>query len=141
MLKRALVWGSAAAAGGAAWTLAEYAVGFHGERAEIGRYTGFVGLVFPIVAITLALRDARRKERGLTFARGVAEGASVTAVLAVLAVAFFAIYFGAINPGFLDVHGTSLAAQLGAVFASSLIFGLVVSVAAAALMRRSPAMR
>lgn len=138
MLKRALIYGTAAAAGGAAWTLTEYALGFHTEKAEMGRYSGFVGIVFPIAGIVLALRDARRTERGLTFGRGVAEGAGVTAVMTILAVLFFAIYFKAINPAFLGAQGTSLGEQLGALCAASLIMGLLISVIAAAVLRRSP---
>ena len=63
MIKRALVYGFAGAAAVFLWTLAEFALGFHTSRAEVGRYSGFLALLFPLVAIVLAVRAARRAPR------------------------------------------------------------------------------
>ncbi len=62
MLKKAMIWGAAAAAGGALWTLIEYALGFHTDKPEVGRYTGFIAIIFPILAIVAALRQARAEK-------------------------------------------------------------------------------
>lgn len=141
MLKRAIFWGAVAAAGGAAWTLMEFALGFHGERAEVGRYTGFVSILFPILAIVCALRSARSEGGGLSFGRGLGEGMGVTLVFAVLGLLFFLLYFERINPAFLEraaAEGgaSTLGGQLALLFVSSLVGGMVISLVAAALLRR-----
>ena len=141
MLKRALLWGTVAAAGGAAWTLIEYGLGFHTERAEVGRYTGFIAIVFPIVAIVAALRVARAEAGTLSFGRGFREGMAVTLVFALLGALFFAVYFSAINPAFLEraaAEGapSTIGGQIALLFVSSLIGGIIISLIAALVMRR-----
>ena len=143
MRQRALMFGLLAAGGAAAWTLIEYALGFHTTRLDVGRYTGFVGLVFPIVAIVLALRAARRARGGLSFAQGLVEGLAVTAVFAVLGTVFLWLYYKGVNPGFFaDMarrgEPVTLAGQLAVAAVSSLVMGLLISAVAAALLRRPP---
>ncbi len=140
MLKRAMIWGAAAAAGGALWALIEYALGFHTDKPEVGRYTGFIAIIFPIVAIVEALRPDRAEKGGLSFGQGLAQGSAVTLVLAVLGVLFFLIYFSSINPDFLKKAGpqpVSMGEQLSLLFISSLIGGIVISLVAAFLLRRT----
>ena len=141
MMRRALGFGLLAAGGAAAWTLIEYALGFHTTRLDVGRYTGFFGLVFPVVAIVLALRAARRARGGLSFMQGVGEGLAVTGVFAVLGVVFLWLYYAVVNPGFFADTAqrgepVTLASQLVVVVVSSLVMGLVISLVAAALLRR-----
>ena len=140
MMNRALLYGSLSAAAVAAWTLLELALGFHGSRAEIGRWTGFISIVFPIAAVVLALRSARRARSGLSWSVGMKEGVSVSIVSSVLGAAFFWLYFTVINPNF-RAGGVSPdpAAETLIVLTSGLVLGLVVSAVAALLLRsRSP---
>ena len=144
-MKRAILFGSAAAGGAAAWTLLEYLLGFHTSRMEVGRYTGFVGIIFPILAITGAIRAARRACEGrLGFTQGMLVGAAVTLVLSLLGALFFSIYFSAINPAFLAANSAlgserSAAGQVSMAFFASLISGMIISAAVAAVMRRETA--
>jgi len=140
-MRRALAYGGAAAGGVAAWSLLEFALGFHTTQAEVGRYTGFVGLVFPVIAIILALRAARRARGGLTFVQGVADGMRATVVFAVFGTVFLWLYYAAVNPGFFGQMAArgeriTLGEQLATVLLSSLLLGLVISLVAAALLRR-----
>ena len=140
MMNRALLYGSLSAAAVAAWTLLELALGFHGSRAEIGRWTGFISIVFPIAAVVLALRSARRARSGLSWSVGMKEGVSVSIVSSVLGAAFFWLYFTVINPNFRAGGGApDPAAETLIVLASGLVLGLVVSAVAVLLLRsRSP---
>ena len=140
MMSRALLYGSLSAAAVAAWTLLELALGFHGPRAEIGRWTGFISIVFPIAAVVLALRSARQARSGLSWSAGMKEGASVSFVSSVLGAAFFWLYFTIINPNFrAGAVASDPAAEALTVLASGLALGLVVSAVAALILRsRSP---
>lgn len=138
MKKRAFLYGGLAALGVAVWTLLEFALGLHGARAEVGRYTGFLALVFPIGGIILALRAARRAGAGrLGFRQGLAQGAAVTGVLSVLGAAFIWVYFAVINPGFRE-GGRTLdpAGQAITVLSGSLMAGLIISALASLALRR-----
>lgn len=145
MLNRALTYGLLAAAGGAAWTLIEYALGFHTTRLETGRYTGFAAIVFPILAIWLALKAARAEHGGrLSFGQGLKQGAAVSAVQAVAGALFFLVYFTIVNPRFFDALAASgqtstAGEQVTILLVSSFVAGLVISLIAALLMRRSHA--
>lgn len=140
MMYRALLYGSLSAAAVAAWTLLELALGFHGSRAEIGRWTGFISIAFPIAAVVLALRSARRARSGLSWSAGMKEGVSVSFVSSVLGAAFCWLYFTVINPNFRagGVAPDPVAETL-IVLTSGLVLGLVVSAVATLLLRsRSP---
>lgn len=140
-ISRALGYGALAAAGGALWTLLEYALGWHTTRADVGRWTGFVGLVFPIVAIVLALRAARRDAGGsLPFRRGLAVAATVSVVLGALGAAFFYAYHAWLDPASGNgAGGGSAAAHALSAGAAALAVGLVVGAVAAVAMRATSA--
>jgi len=138
MIRRALFFGGLSAAAVAAWTLLELALGFHGPQAEIGRWTGFLSIIFPISAVVLAQRAARRARHGLSFAVGVKEGVAVSVVSSALGAVFFWLYFAVINPSFrVGSIAPSPATEALTVLISGLALGLVVS-AIAALLLRSP---
>lgn len=142
MIRRALLFGALAAGGAFAWTLIEFLLGWHTVRADVGRWTGFAGLVFPVAAIVLALRSSRAAHGGrLPFGRGLAEGTAVSAVAGVLGAALFWVYYARVNPGFLEdarARGepVSLEGQLALVLASSLVLGALVSLVVTAVLRR-----
>lgn len=138
MIRRALLYGSLSAAAVAVWTLVELALGFHGARAEIGRWTGFISVVFPIVAFVLALRASRRDRGGLSWSVGMQEGIAVSVVSSVQGAVFFWLYFTVINPGFrAETVAPSPAAEALTVLVSGLALGVIVSAIASLLMRSS----
>lgn len=138
MIRRALLYGSLSAAAVAVWTLVELALGFHGPRAEIGRWTGFISVVFPIAAVVLALRASRRDRGGLSWSVGMQEGIAVSVISSVLGAMFFWLYFTVINPGFrAGTVAPSPAADAVTVLVSGVALGLIVS-AIASLLMRSP---
>lgn len=146
MTKRALIYGIAAAAGVALWSMIEYWLGFHTTRADVGRYTGFIGTIFPLLGIVLAIRAARTAHGGaLSFGDGFRQGLGVTLVVALLGAVTIWLYFTVVNPGFLAsaaAQGTpgTAGGQALLVLVSSLVMGLIISaIAAAALRRRLPA--
>lgn len=140
MVMRAFVYGLAAAAGVSAWTMIEYLLGFHTVHAEVGRYSGFVGLLFPIAAIVLGIAAARRARGGLIgFGEAFAQGAAISVVSSALGAVSIWLYLTVINPGFLASpagQGATLSGQIMAVLGGGLLFGGLVSLAAAAAMRR-----
>lgn len=127
--------------GTALWTLFEFMMGWHGPRMEIGAVTGFVGLIFPIVAILWALRRTKRELGGsLTLGHALRCGLSVSCTFAAVGVGFYFLYYRVINPGFLErlraTGGqTSTSSQLLLVAGSSLILGLVVALLGGLAMR------
>lgn len=141
MITRALVYGLAAAAGVFAWTMLEYLLGFHTSRAEIGRYSGFVGLIFPIIAILLGIAAARRARGGrIGFGEAFVQGAAISVVISALGAVSIWLYLTLINPGFLASpagQSETLSGQVIAVLGGGLLFGGLVSLAAAAAMRRA----
>lgn len=85
------------------WTLAEFALGFHTTSLGIGRYTGFVSFLFPVVFICTALHD-RQKAAGtrLPWLDGITTGFRIAFFAALLFTAFMTFYTVVINPGWLD---------------------------------------
>lgn len=138
MLRRVLIHGLLAAAGVAAWTMIEFTLGWHDSRADIGRYTGFIGLLAPIAAISLALLAARRARGGtLGLREGMAEGSAITAIFAVVAALFYWVYYTRINPGYND-GGTPVdpIATAKGVFGGSIAAGLLITAVATVVLRR-----
>lgn len=127
--------------GTALWTLFEYAMGWHGPRMEIGAVTGFVGVLFPLVAIVWALR-ATKAERGghLTMRQALLVGLSVSLILSAIGIVFYQVYYTVINPGFLarlSASGTptDTVSQLATVVVGSVTFSLVVAAIAGLVLR------
>lgn len=141
MIRRAITYGLLATGGVAAWTILEFALGWHESRADVGRYTAWLALLPPIVAIVFGLRAARRERAdGLSFGAGMAEGTGMSLVFAVAVTIFYYLYFSAINPGYNDAGAPvdpfrTAKAALGA----SMATGLLITVIAAAIFRtRAP---
>jgi hypothetical protein len=137
MIRRALTFGLLAAVGVAAWTMIEFTLGWHDERSDFGRYTGFIGLLAPIAAITLAIRAARRAREGrLGFAEGMSQGSAVTVVYALLAAVFYYAYYVYINPGYNDA-GTPVdpVHTARSTLLHSVVSGLLISAVAAFALR------
>lgn len=130
MMRRALIYGTLAAAGTTAWMLLEFALGLHGEHAEIGRWTGFVGLLFPVITIVLALSALRRSEGVLPMRRALAQSAVIGGVFAILGGLTVWLYFAWVNPAFrvdgqpVDIVQQVVSAGLGG-FVACVIIGAI----------------
>lgn len=136
-MRRALFYGLMAAAGSAAWMLLEFVLGLHTTRAEVGRFTGFGGMVFPIAAIVLVLRDARRARGHLGFVSGLRIGAMTGLSYAIITGAAVWWYFAWVNPGFqVDGRSVDVTSQVTLAVVAGLVVCLAVTLISLALMRR-----
>jgi hypothetical protein len=138
-----LLAGVGAGVGSALWTLFEFAMGWHGPKIEVGALTGFVGTVFPLVAIVWALRETKAELGALSMRQALMVGLSVAMVLAAIGVVFFHLYYTRINPEFLvrvQTPGATITAtsQLVSVVVGSIGFSLLVALIGGWIMR-SPA--
>lgn len=143
MVTRSIAFGLLAGGGMFGWTVLEYALGWHTTRADIGAFTGFVAILFPIATIILAIRGERRDRDGaIAFGRAFAQGMGVAAIFSLGAAIGIWLYLVAINPDFLTSAagaGQTAAGQAVLVLLSTLGLGAVVALIGAALMRRRPA--
>jgi hypothetical protein len=116
------------------WMWMEYAVGLHTSHADLGRYTGFISVTFPLLGLYVALRAVRNRSGRLdarTSVRHVATvSASATAAMALLAWGYAAW----LNPAWLAISGiTSAEFVLQSVLATA-IGGLVLGAIVRACM-------
>lgn len=129
--------------GAAAWTMFEYAMGWHNEQLETGAMTGFIAIIFPTAAILWALRATKRSYGGqLTLKEALMCGLAVSAISAAIGVIFFYIYYSSFNPAFLEAmkargQEVDVTTQLIAVVMGSFIFGILLSAVAGFFMRTS----
>lgn len=153
MIARAFLYAGAAAGLAALWTLLEFALGWHGERPEIGRVSGFVGLLFPLVLIPLGVRAEKRSEpASFGWSRGLRFGLITATVFAVAGAAFFFAYHAWINPGFGRLMAEQApagqavavraafapAAQAATAAVSGFVVVLLIGAIATAFLRRAP---
>lgn len=124
------------------WTLLEYSMGCHNEHLEIGARTGFVAIIFPVLAIVWALREVRREAGGILKMRpALAAGLMVSGISAAIGLIFFAVYFALINPEFLAAmrsrgQAVDITSQLAAVVAGSFVGGMLITLVTALVMRK-----
>lgn len=133
--------GIASGGGAALWTLFEYAMGWHNEHLETGALTGFIAILFPILAALWALRATKRSLGGqLTLKQALLCGLSVSAISAAIGLVFFYVYYTSINPDFIELmkargEDVNVTAQLIAVVVGSFVFGIVISAIGGLFMR------
>jgi len=132
-MKPSLLAGLAVGVATGTWMFAEYALGLHDDPAGVGRWTGFLALLFPVLgARWIAARSALRgwghaARAGLVFGciGGLVGGAAIY------------VYHAHVNPGFrlagrpVDAGTQALAGALGA-----LVLGLLLTVTWHALLRK-----
>lgn len=86
------------------WVLIEFALGFHTTSLEIGQYSGYISMIFPIVFIFVALKEQQSRSNGILFMK---EGINVGFQIAILSAAIFTlflhIYNNFINPDWIDM--------------------------------------
>ena len=124
------------------WTLFEFAMGWHNAELETGATTGFVAILFPIIAIVWALRTIRREAGGvLTLRQALGTGLAISAVTAAIGIAFFWVYYTLINPQFLAAmrargQAVDIASQLAAVAVGSFLLGAIISAVTGLILRQ-----
>ncbi len=158
-MRRAFIYGLLIAVAGAILT---FIIG--NLEYETQQLVGWIGLIFPVIGIVLAIRSAKREETGeFTFGDGFKVGAATTVVYALFSGIFAYLYYSMINPEALETAREAVRKQfveqgltgreleqsvamsqgmmtptgttiLGVV--TAIIVGLIISLIAAAFMRR-----
>lgn len=95
-------WGVILGAAIVVWTLAIHAMGFYTTRIAAGLVADQVALALPIIAVTMALLEQRRKKGSLSVKEAVLTGLVVGAVSAPISVVFLLVYHSVINPQWAD---------------------------------------
>jgi hypothetical protein len=136
-MKPSIVAGIGVGLATGAWMFAEHALGLHDDPAGVGRWTGFLALVFPVLgAGWIATRTAMP-----TWPKVLREGLVFGVLGGLVGGAAIWLYHAAVNPGF-SVDGRPVEAVTQALvgFVGALVLGtLLTLVMAAAVGRRSRA--
>ena len=86
-----------------AWVLMEFALGFHTTSIEIGQYSGYFSIVFPIIYIYLALHSRQAQHNNtLTAIEGINTGFRLSFFCAIVLTLFFYLYNAYINPDWIN---------------------------------------
>lgn len=86
-----------------AWVLIEFTLGFHTTSPEIGQYSGFVSMIFPVVFIYVAMHDQQSFSGvPLTFLDGINIGFRIAFFSALIFTIFLLIYITYINPDWIS---------------------------------------
>lgn len=112
----ALKHGLMAAAGMIAWVLAEYALGLHGSRIALGRYTDLGTEVILVVALWRLLHHLLHAANRywLPVWEGVLQGMLASLVAAMGFYVFLSLYLHYLNPDFPDLYLIAEVARLRA---------------------------
>lgn len=117
------------------WMWAEYALGLHTTRADLGRITGFASVVIPIVGLIWVLRRARTQEGRLSFRSGLPHVLVACAAATVSMVAMSALYVHWIHPHWLEQADLSASKFLLQSAMAALVGGCIVGLIALAFLR------
>ncbi len=137
-----LLAGLLSGGGAMVWTMFEFAMGWHNEKLDVGAKTGFIAIIFPVIAIVWALRKARQAAGGvISWRSALTTGLGVSAISAAIGFAFFAAYYTLINPEFvaaMQARGVTVdvVSQLVAVVLGSFVVGMVITAIATFVMRK-----
>ncbi|MGH2575679.1 MAG: DUF4199 domain-containing protein [Ignavibacteria bacterium] len=87
------------------WILLEFILGFHNEKLEIGKYSGYFATIIPIITLYLTIKEKRDMHLNgfLTLGQGIKTGLIVSLISAVITTLFFMIYNNYINPGWMEL--------------------------------------
>ncbi|MEK7630801.1 MAG: DUF4199 domain-containing protein [Patescibacteria group bacterium] len=86
------------------YMLAEFLLGFHTTRLDIGAYSGYGASIIPFIIYFFALRQWKLERGGgfFTMRQGVRSGLLMGMITAVILASFMLAYNTLINPSFLD---------------------------------------
>lgn len=102
-MKREYRYGFICAAGLSLWVLIEFALGFHTTSFDIGRYSGYLSFVVPVIVIFIALMEEQSiTHHRISLKAGVNTGFQIAIISAVLFTLFMVIYNAYINPHWID---------------------------------------
>ena len=103
-VKIEIKYGVISGEGVCAWVLVEYFLGFHNEHLAIGKITGYLATVIPVVVLYRALKEKRdqQPDGDLATGNGIKAGLVISAIAGVITTAFFWTYKHFINPGWMD---------------------------------------
>ena len=109
-------YGLMTGAGVCLWTMAEYLLGFHNARIEIGEYSGYFSCIIPLTLLCLLLRGRRcsAPDGRLSLAQGVKSGLHASLIAGLMVWLFMFVYNRFINPGWMDFALDWKVAQLRA---------------------------
>ena len=142
-LRTSLLIGLATGVATGLWMWAEFALGLHGSRADIGRYTGFLSIVFPVAGTVGALYRARLRAGRLTLAIGLRHVAALAPSAAAAMALMAGVYIRWLNPAWAVQANLSEPMFVLQAGLSALVGGLVIGVVVLAVLlareRRRPA--
>lgn len=130
MNRTALVYGLIGAVLTAAWTLLEFRLGWHTTRAEIGSYTGFIALIFPLVLIWRMLAPLVLHGT-LTYGRAVGLAVLQSGVAAVAQLPFWWFYSRQLNSAY-----PFNAELVTTIMVGGLVIGALIGLVEAVILRR-----
>lgn len=86
------------------YILAEYLLGFHTKYLNIGRYTGYISTLIPIIGLYYAVKTKRLQSstQTITFKTAFLTGLLTSILASVIISAFFYIYNTRINSSWMD---------------------------------------
>lgn len=120
------------------WMWTEFALGLHSESTDIGRFTGFLSIIFPIAGLVVALRRSRTRMGYLTYRSGTPNVLAVCAGAAATSSLMSGIYILWLNPGWLSKAGSTAAEFVAQGAVAALIGGLFVGMVVLGLLRSRP---
>src|SRR4051812_44895440 len=84
------------------WILADFALGFHTRRFDLGERADYFSCIIPFALLTMLLLNRRRERGGITVAQGTMSGAQASLVGGIVLYLFMFVYNRFINPGWID---------------------------------------
>jgi ABC-type sugar transport system permease subunit len=152
------------------FTLLMYFLGFQGEKMAAGQYAQWLGLIITIVVLWLGLKAVREEapDKSLSFGKGLGTGVLIALYSGLLSAVYNFVHFKFINPDFfahqlefmrskwaekglseaqMDQAAAIMQKFSGPVSVAiftpiiSVVFGLVLSLILAAILKREPAVR
>ena len=121
MMKLAVRYGAVVGVATGAWMFLEYLLGFH-EPDSIGQWSGFLSLLFPLIAAFFLVRHEPVRSWSFAFGQGAVFGA-IGGLVGGLAIF---CYFAVLNPGFaVDGRTVDPASQAIIGLVGALILGIM----------------
>lgn len=120
------------------WMWTEFALGLHSESTDIGRFTGFFSIIFPIAGLVVALRRSRTRIGHLTYRSGTPDVIAVCAGAATTTSLMSAIYILWLNPEWLSKADMTAAGFVTQGTVAAFVGGLVVGMIVLVFLRTRP---
>lgn len=98
------------------WMVVEFLLGFHGERMEIGKYSGYFAFIIPLFFYWIALKEKRNRvyNGSLRLSQGLRTSILISILVGLILGGFQIVYYKWINPGFVELAVTQQIDELRA---------------------------